>query len=433
MVRTFLLVCLTLLGLMLAPPGARAEKAPSPVLVLTLAGPINPVAANYIERGLREAEARHAAAVVIRLDTPGGLDSAMRDIVQDMIACQVPVIVYVAPPGARAASAGMFITVAAHVAAMAPDTAIGAAHPVGGEGEEIKGPMGDKVTNDAVAYVKGLAAPRGRNVKWVEEAVRKSVSLPAAEAARQHVVDLVAPTLPALLDQVHGRKVTVGGQPHVLQTRRAETTELAMSSFERFMYALSNPALALILLNLGILGIVFELQNPGAFLPGIVGVILLLLGLFSLGMLPVNGAGVALIFFGFLLFVAELFVPTAGILAVGGVVALVLGAIMLFQSGAAELAPSLPLILSVTLTTGVLVLIAIRFAVQAQRLKAQTGREELIGRHAVARGPLTPSGLVFLEGELWTAESTAPVPEGADVVVEQVDGLKLRVRPAEAP
>lgn len=436
MAPMILLVWWALLSLWIAPPAVAASPPPAPapgtVLVLTLAGPINPVAANYIERGIREAEAKNAVAIVLRLDTPGGLDTSMRDIVQDMIASRVPVIVYVAPAGARAASAGMFITVAAHVAAMAPDTAIGAAHPVGGGGEEIKGPMADKVTNDAVAYVKGLAAQRGRNVKWVEEAVRKSVSVPAQEAARLKVVDLVAPTLPALLDQVDGRKVTVGGLPQVLHTRNLPTTDLPMSNLERFMYSLSNPALALILLNLGILGIIFELQNPGAFLPGIVGVILLLLGLFSLGMLPVNGVGVALIFFGFLLFVAELFVPTAGILAVGGVAALVLGTIMLFQSGAAELAPSLPLILSISLSTGILILIAIRYAVKAQRQKAKTGSEELIGQVGVARSALSPTGMVFLEGELWNAESTQPVAEGARVVVERIEGLKLKVRP-DAP
>jgi membrane-bound serine protease (ClpP class) len=204
-----------------------------------------------------------------------------------------------------------------------------------------------------------------------------------------------------------------------------------MSTVERFMYALSNPALALILLNLGILGIVFELQNPGTFLPGIAGVILLLLGLFSLGMLPVNGVGVALIFFGFMLFLVELFVPTAGILAVGGVISLVLGALMLFQSSAPELAPSLPIVLTVTLSTGALVLFAIRQAVKAQGLKAQTGREELVGRLGTARTALTPAGMVFLEGELWTAVADSPLPEGTPVVVSAVDGLKLLVRPAD--
>jgi membrane-bound serine protease (ClpP class) len=368
----------------------------------------------------------------MRLDTPGGLDGAMRDIIKAMLASRVPIIVYVAPQGARAASAGMFITVASHVAAMAPDTAIGAAHPVGGGGEEIKGPMADKVTNDAVAYVRGIAAERGRNVKWVEDAVRKSVSLTAQEAQRQKVVEIVAPTMESLMKALDGRTVKVLGNPVLLRTVGAPTTDYPMAGPERLLHALSNPALALILLNLGILGIVFELQNPGGFVAGIVGVILLLLGLFALGMLPINWVGVALIFLGVALIITELFVPTFGALGIGGIVALVLGSMMLFQSDVPGLSPSLPLILTIAVTTGGLLMFGVSMALRAQKRRVETGREELVGRLGEVRSALAPAGMVFLEGELWQAESDegAPVAPGEAVVVTRVDGLKLVVRKA---
>lgn len=422
------------LGLAIAawPLASLAAPAPPPVTVLTVEGPINPVVAGYVTRGIREAERSGAQAVIMRLDTPGGLDGAMRDIIKAMLASRVPIVVYVAPQGARAASAGMFITVASHVAAMAPDTAIGAAHPVGGGGEEIKGPMADKVTNDAVAYVRGIAAERGRNVKWVEDAVRKSVSLTAQEAQRQKVVEIVAPTMDALLKALDGRTVKVLGNPVLLKTVGAPTADYPMAGPERLLHALSNPALALILLNLGILGIVFELQNPGGFVAGIVGVILLLLGLFALGMLPINWVGVALIFLGVALIVTELFVPTFGALGIGGIVALVLGSMMLFQSDVPGLSPSLPLILTIAVTTGGLLMFGVSMAMRAQKRRVETGREELVGRLGEVRSALAPAGMVFLEGELWQAESAegAMLAAGESVVVTRVDGLKLVVRKA---
>jgi membrane-bound serine protease (ClpP class) len=416
---------------LIAWPAALAQAAARPtVTVLSIDGPINPVVAGYVERGLREAERDHASAVVLRLDTPGGLDSAMRDIIKAMLVSPVPVVVYVSPQGGRAASAGMFITVAAHVAAMAPDTAIGAAHPVGGAGEEIKGPMADKVTNDAVAYVRGLAAQRGRNVAWVEAAVRKSVSLPADEAVRQHVVELTAPSTEALLDRLDGRKVMVMGLPQVLHTRGAALHDYPMAAPERFLHAIANPALALILLNLGVLGIIFELQNPSGFVPGVIGVILLLLGLFALGMLPINWVGVALIFFGLLLLITELFLPSFGVLGVGGIISLVLGTMILFQSNVPGITPSLPLLMTIALSSGALLAFAMSMGLRAQRRRVATGREELIGREAVARSALAPAGMVFLEGELWSAESDgqAPIDAGDRVTIERVEGLRLVVR-----
>lgn len=427
-----------LFGLLMAvalvvwPVATTLAAPPAGISVLTVVGPINPVVAGYVARGLRDSERRGDQAVILRLDTPGGLDGAMREIIQAMLASRVPVVVYVAPAGARAASAGMFITVAAHVAAMAPDTAIGAAHPVGGGGEEIKGPMADKVTNDAVAYVRGLAAERGRNVKWVEDAVRKSVSLPAQEAQRQKVVEIVAPSLESLLTALDGRKVTVLGTARTLETTGVSPREVPMAGPERLLHALANPALALILMNLGLLAIVFELQNPGGFVAGIVGVILLLLGLFALGMLPINWVGVALLFFGLALIVAELFLPTFGALGLGGVVAVVLGSLMLFQGDVPGLSPGWPLLVTIALSSGALLAFGVSMAVKAQKRRIETGREELIGRLGVARSPLAPAGMVFLEGELWSAEAApgSAIAPGDSVVVERLEGLKLVVRKA---
>lgn len=421
-----------LLGFALVAWPLAATAAPPPVTVLTVEGPINPVVAGYVARGIREAERTGAQAVIMRLDTPGGLDGSMRDIIKSMLASRVPIVVYVAPQGARAASAGMFITVASHVAAMAPDTAIGAAHPVGGGGEEIKGPMADKVTNDAVAYVRGIAAERGRNVKWVEDAVRKSVSLSAQEAQRQKVVEIVAPSMEALMKSLDGRQVKVLGNPVVLKTLGAPSVEYPMAGPERFLHALSNPALALILLNLGILGIVFELQNPGGFVAGVAGVILLLMGLFALGMLPINWVGVALIFLGLAMIAAELFLPTFGVLGIAGLISLVLGSMMLFQSDVPGLTPSLPLILTIVLSTGALLFFGVTMALKAQKKRVETGREELVGARAEARSLIAPAGMVFLEGELWQAESDGgfAIAPGESVVVTAVDGLKLLVRKA---
>lgn len=434
--RAWLGMLLAWLALLLAAPAVGAGPAArGEVLVLDLAGPVNPVSARYVASGIAEAARRDARLVVLRLDTPGGLDGAMRDMVRAILASPVPVAVHVAPAGARAASAGMFLVLAAHVAAMAPNTTIGAAHPVGGGGEAIEGPMGDKVTNDAAAYARALAAQRGRDAAWAEQAVRRSVSLAADEAARRRVVDLVATDGPALLAAIDGRRVTTAAGPRVLATRGAPTVARPMSRVEAFLLAISSPAIALLLLNVGLLGVVFELQNPGAVVPGVVGVICLLLGAFALGMLPVNGVGVALLVFGLALLAAELFVPSYGVLAVGGVAAIGLGAMMLFRSDAGELALPVGAILGITLPFAALIMGAVALGLRAQRARVATGAEDLIGRRGVARGPLAPAGVVFVEGELWRA--TAPEGEaiaaGEPVEVAALDGLTLRVRRPGAP
>ncbi len=421
---------LLLVGVALAAVAPSAWAQAPMVAVMEIKGAINPMVARYVDRGLRDAAVQKADAVVIQLDTPGGLDTAMREIIQDMIGSPVPVIVYVSPQGGRAASAGAFITLAAHVAAMAPNTAIGAAHPVAGGGEEITGPMADKVTNDAAAYIKGLAKERGRNAEWAEKAVRQSVSATAAEAKRMGVIDLVASDLDTLLDQVHGRKIKLSNRTVTLETRGATTLPLGMTTLERFLYTISDPSIAFILLNLGMLGIFFELSNPGAIFPGILGGICLLLAFFSLGMLPVNYVGVALIILAFIMFVLEIFVASAGALAIGGLIALVFGASMLIDPSTPGIAISLPVILTVTLSTAGMMAGAMVMAIRARRRKVTTGREELIGAIAEVRTPLDPKGYVFLEGELWSAVSRGGrVEPFYHVRVVAVDGLTLTVEP----
>lgn len=403
----------------------------TPITVLTLKGPINPVAANYLARGIHEAE-KTDSVLVLRLDTPGGLDNAMRDMVQSIRNAKVPVVVYVAPTGARAASAGMFVTVAASVAAMAPGTAIGAAHPVGGQGEEIQGSMKDKVTNDAAAYAVGLARENGRNAAWVEKAVRKSISAPAQDAVRLKVVDLVAKDLEDLKQKIDGRKVSLGNRTITLATRNEGLRMVELTPTEQFLYRISDPTIAFILLNLGMMGLFFELSTPGAILPGVIGGICLLLATFALGMLPVNLAGLLLVALAFILFIAEVFVPGFGALTVGGVIALILGGLMLFNASAPELALSVQNAVLIAVSVGAFFFFAVGMGLRAQRRKVTTGADDLLGHQAEAKTSLDPEGTVFLEGERWNAiAENGPVAPGEKVIVTQVDGLLLHVKRKE--
>jgi membrane-bound serine protease (ClpP class) len=410
-------------------PGPGAAKPD--IFVLTIAGPITPVSAHYFRRGLQEAEDLHASAVILRLDTPGGLDSAMREMVKDLIASRIPVVVWVAPAGGRAASAGMFITIAAHVAAMAPDTAIGAAHPVSGSGEDIKGDLAEKVTNDAAAYARGLATQRGRNAEWVEQAVRKSVSITAKEALRLRVVDVLATDIPALRRGLEGRRLNVAGVPVTLHLQEASLREVPMSATEQMLFKLADPTVALILMNIGVIGILIELQSPGAILPGVVGVICLLLGLFALGTLPINGTGIALIIFGLLLFVAEALIPSFGLLTVGGILALILGGLMLFGKDAASLAPAWPFIITSAVLTGGMVAIILHFALKSQHRPPAVGVEAMEGQDVVVSEMAGTAGIVHCQGELWRAvlvDGSDSLRVGEIVTVERVEGLTLYVR-----
>jgi membrane-bound serine protease (ClpP class) len=403
------------------------------VHVLTVDDAINPITARYIDRGIDEAEDANAVAVVIRLNTPGGLVDSMRDIVGDIDASTVPVITYVWPPGGRAASAGTFVTMAAHVAAMAPNTNIGAASPVGSGGEDIEGTLGKKVTEDLAAFARTTAEERGRNVEWAELAVREAVAATQSEALDLNVIDIVASDLPDLLSQADGRTVELPQGPVTLHVADAPIVDNNMTLLEDFLSLLSDPNIAFVLLSIGLAGIAFEIINPGAYFPGVLGGIALILAFFSLGTLPTNWAGVALIVLAFGLFVGELLVAGFGVLGIGAVVSLILGGLLLTSTSNPDFQVSRWLIYGLAVIVGVFFLMVASAILRSRRMPAVTGSQALIGRHAVARSALNPEGIIFLEGERWlaTAEDEG-VREGERVTVVDVDGLRLRVRKADA-
>jgi len=423
---------LLLIGLIIAFSIATGVQAASPeVYVLHVKGTINPVLVDYIERGIDQAEEANATACIIQMDTPGGLDTAMRDIVKEVVNAKVPVVVYVSPSGARAASAGVFITMAAHVAAMAPNTAIGAAHPVAmsSEGEaEMSEEMEEKVINDAAAYIRSIASAHGRNMEWAEKAVRESVSATEQEALELNIIDVVASNLDDLLSQLDGRQVTMlDGSEATLHTRGATINHTEMNTGEGFLYAISDPNIAYILMSLAMLGLLVEISNPGLIFPGVVGGVCLLLSFYSLGVLPVNYAGVLLVVLAFALFIAEVFTTTFGILTAGGITSLVIGSLILFKGGPLFQVDAW-LIAVVTIFLGGLLAFIINRVITAHRRQASTGREELAGKTATVKVALNPEGTVLFEGEYWTAVSEAgSVSPGEEVIITRADGLKLWV------
>lgn len=426
-------VILFVLAVVFAAPHMMVSEAAGPAVdVVTVKGVINPVSSGYIRRGLDAAEASGADAFVIELDTPGGLDSSMREIIQRILSAQVPVVVYISPAGARAASAGLFVLVSGHVAAMAPNTSTGAAHPVAGGGQEITGDMKEKVTNDAVGYIKGLATRRNRNAEWVERAVRESIVVTSDEAVNLRVADLSAPNIESLLTQLNDREVELASGPVTIHTSGAAIRRIEMDSIEQFLYTISDPTIAYILLSVAMSAIFLELSNPGAILPGIVGGISLFLAVFALGMLPINYAGVGLLLFAFLLFLAEVKVQSHGMLVVGGIISMTLGSLMLVNSSAPELEISRTVIAMVVVATAMFFLFVIGTAIRAQRRDVVTGVEGLVGHRAIARTDLKPTGFVLAEGELWEAiAADDPVACGEAVIIGAVDGLKLRVSRAD--
>ncbi len=416
----------------LALPLADSAAAGPEVLRIRVDGVIAPASARFIQRAIHEAEEASAAALLIELDTPGGLLKSMDDITKAILNSRVPVIVYISPSGARAASAGVFITYAAHVAAMAPTTHLGAAHPVGvGSGGQQDATMMQKITNDAVANIRALARRRGRNADWAEKAVRESVSVDDAEALRMKIVDLVAADAGELLTRVDGREVETEAGPVVLHTARAPVRTVAMDVSERLLDLLSDPNVGLILMTIAIYGIIFELSNPGAVLPGVIGAIALVLALTSFAILQVSAAGVGLLALSVLFFIADIKVPTHGVLTAGGILSFVLGAMLLTNRQLPFLRVSLQVAIFTALFTGAFFLFAVGAGIRAQRTKVRTGTEGLIGAVGVARSALSPQGQVHVRGEMWTAEAEdrQPIPEGDRVVVIGVEGLRLRVRP----
>ena len=417
-----------------APVGPAAAAAV--VDVLHLDGVVAPATSHYVTRGLRQAERDGAAALLIEIDTPGGLLKSMEDIAKAMLNTGMPTVVYVYPSGSRAASAGVFITYAATIAAMAPTTHLGAAHPVGvggvGGGGEDK-TMIAKVTNDAVAEIRGFAARRGRNPDWAEKAVRESVSITETQALSLHVIDLVADTPNDLMAKIDGREVSTATGKRILRTANARLVDIPMDLTERFLGLLSDPNVGFVLMTLAIYGLIFELSNPGSVFPGVIGGIALILALASFAVLDVNVAGLLLIGFALVLFIADIKVPSHGILTAGGLASFVMGSLLLTERQAPYLRISLVLILVMAGLTAAFFAFAVGAGIRAQKQRVQTGREGLVGAVGVARSDLAPEGTVFVQGELWSAESAdGVIPSGERVRVTRVDGLHLRVRKEEA-
>jgi membrane-bound serine protease (ClpP class) len=414
--------------------GGSLAAAPGPVMVATIAMSINPVTADFLSSAIERAEEEKATLLVIELDTPGGLDTSMRQMVQEIIRTPVPVAVYVSPPGSRAASAGVLVTLAADIAAMAPGTNIGAAHPVGIGGGGMDNTMARKVENDAAAYARSLAEKKGRNGKWAEKAVRESASLTETDAKKQRVIDLVAPSLKDLLSAIDGRVIEKGGEKVTLRTKGAEITRIPMGFRHRVLSALADPTIAYILMMIGIYGIFFELSNPGAVFPGVVGGISLILGFYSLQTLSANYAGFLLIALAMILFILEIKIASHGALTIGGIISLALGSIMLFRSSADPyLRISWGVILTMVGLTAVFFGTVVTLAVRSQLRQPATGSEGMIGETGVAVADFTGKGKVFVVGELWDAECLLPLRKGDKVTVVKRKEMTLVVKPQEMP
>ncbi len=401
------------------------------VIVVKISGAINPAVAEYVSHEISQANADQEALIVLHMDTPGGLDTSMRQIIKKIQNSQVPVATFVAPSGSRAASAGTFITIASHIAAMAPGTNIGAAHPVnmmggGGQSEQAK-TMEHKVVNDAAAYIRSLAQLRNRNEQWAEMAVVQSVSISAQEAMRLNVIDLIAANVDALVLAVDGREVQVTSGLVTLKTKNLQIVYHEMNPRQKFLDIISNPNVAYILMMIGMVGLYFEMSSPGLILPGVVGAISLILALYAMQTLPINYAGLLLILLGGILFIAEISIMSYGLLSVSGVIALFLGSTMLIDSDDPALQISRAILyptlgLTVVLSVGIIV-----FATRTRSLKKLGGTDGMIGETGLVKETLNPLGRVLVHGELWEAQCDGEIAEGKHVTVESVEGLKIKV------
>jgi membrane-bound serine protease (ClpP class) len=422
------------LGLVGGNAGQAQSAAPRPaplVLSFQLDMTIDPASAEWVKQALDDAKSAHAYLVIFRLDTPGGLDDSMRKIIKRILAAPMPVVVYVSPNGARAASAGLYITEAADVAAMAPQTNIGSATPIslgGGNQDKV---LGRKIRNDAVAYVRALAEGHGRNPDLAAEMVQKATNVPAVEAFRRHLVDVIAPDVPALVHQLDGYRVK-GPKAQTLHTKNARIESRGIPFKFQLLELLVNPNTVFLLFTLGLLGLGFELFHPGAILPGALGGISLIIALFGLAQLPINIAGLLLILLAFGMFVAEAFIVSHGALAAGGVISLIFGGLLLFDTNSDAYEVSVPIVIFTGALLGSFFAWVISKAVQARHRQVHTGSEELIGAHGVVRSRLDPIGHVFVKGALWRAHTAddSPLEVGQEVVVEGIDGLTLTVAPA---
>jgi len=407
--------------------------APAPVATIEIEGVINPVTLRLVGLAIDRAQAERAQALVILLDTPGGLERSMRAIVQRMLNAEVPVVVFVAPTGARAASAGVFITMAGHVAAMAPATNIGAASPVSVGGGGADKTMMKKVENDAAAFIRTVAIERGRNADWAEKAVRQAVAVTEREALKLNVIDLVADSLPDLLGKIDGRTIKLPKGPVTLATKGAPVRPIEIGFRDRFLNVITDPNVAYVLMMLGMLGLFFELSNPGVILPGIIGGISLILAFFAFQSLPINYAGLLLILFGIVLLVAEIKIVSHGVLAIGGMISMALGSLMLFDSPEVGFRVSWWVIAPTVGATAGLFLFVVAAGVRALGRPPATGVEGLVGKTAIVRERLAPEGQVMVSGEIWRAVAQGePLEPGAQVRIVSVDGLTLKVAKAEA-
>ena len=447
-VRMALLRALLLIGCLgWVVPGIAAEGQ---VRLLDVSDAIGPAVADYVIRGIDAAEAAGEPFVILRMDTPGGLDASMRDIIQRILAAEIPVVTWVAPSGSRAASAGTFILYASHVAAMAPATNLGAATPVAigapgggspggdgdtdGKGDQAKPPGGAlarKAVNDAAAYIKGLAELRGRNAEWAVAAVREAESLSAEEAVQENVIDLVVGDLDGLLSALDGRVVAMQKGEITLSTTGLEVVTQAPDWRSELLSIITNPNVAYMLMLLGIYGIFFELANPGAIVPGVIGAIALVLALYAFHVLPVNYAGVALVLIGMAFMVAEMFMPSFGALGIGGLAAFVAGSVILMDTEVSAFQLSLPLVVALALTSAAFTMLVTGLALRQRRKPVVSGREQLVGSTGEALEAFAASGSVHVHGERWQARSRLPVAAGQAVRVVAIDGLTLEIEPLD--
>ncbi len=424
--------CLALVFALLA-LAAPASAAPQPVATIEIEGVISPVTLRLVGLAIDRAQAEHAQALIIQLDTPGGLERSMRAIVQRMMNAEVPVVVYVAPTGARAASAGVFITMAAHVAAMAPATNIGAASPVMVGGGTADKTMMKKIENDAAAFIRTVALERGRNADWAEKAVRDAVAITERDALKLKVIDLIADSVPDLLEKIDGRVIKLPKGPVTLATKGAPVRPIEVGFRDRFLNVITDPNVAYVLMMLGMIGLFFELSNPGVILPGVIGGISLILAFFAFQSLPINYAGLLLILFGIVLLIAEIKIVSHGVLAIGGMVSMALGSLMLFDAPEVGFRVSWWIIGSTVAATTGIFLFVVAAGVRALGRPSSTGAEGLVGRIATVRERLGPEGQVMVSGEIWRAVAEGePLEPGAQVRIVGVNGLTLKVAKAEA-
>jgi membrane-bound serine protease (ClpP class) len=420
----FLLFCAAGLSLF-----AQSKESAAPhVDLIAIDGSINPAVDDFIRESIARAKTNGARALIIQMDTPGGLLNSTRTIVKEMLGARVPVMVWVGPSGAGAGSAGVFITMAAHIAAMAPGTNIGAAHPVAGGGQEVKGVMGEKIENFTASFSESIAQKRGRNTQWAIEAVRKSVAITESDALKKNVIDIVAKDIDDLLKQADGRKVDLDGKVHVLALKEVKVDRHEMSLKQTILNTLADPNIAYLLMMAGLLGLYVEFSHPGVIFPGVAGAICLLLALAAFQLLPINYAGLALIILGISLLVAEAFLPSFGVLGVGGIIALALGSLLLFDTESSDLVVDRSIVFTAVASVGAIMLALSYLVFKSQKLIPTTGMEGLIGEVGEVRGKLALSGKVFVHGEYWNADADIEIDAGEKVEVVGYQGMRLKVR-----